>query len=527
MPHMRMGREMRLFQRNCVARCLVATVVSALPISGCGSTVQWPSTTSFEQAESGDALQQLDSTVGDGLSTPLGNGARRQLPTGPSHSQRLDASSQETRNTLSGPDRRNSSGPSSTIPQNSPGVTQREVYIGFGSIEDADKYLKSGGIGSSYGSQQSYARAVIRAINASGGIRGRTIVPVFHDTPTTSLVQNPGAAAQAACEHWTQDKPVFAAISVVEDGAYDSVLTRCLAQRRVVYVGANISPRPNSQFVKLSPYIYVPSGPSLQGLGNVLVKRLVALGYFTGWNPELGRSGSAPTRIGIAYTRRQYGPDYRDSIMSALKRYGYGVAATYEFSGNIDKASQEGAEAVQRFRAAQVTHVFTNYNFTAISVFFESQKYRPRYALQTQNAPRGAEKDSPKSQLAGALGVGWAPNVDVASERDPGDVSAGESRCRKVMHQSGLDTSNRDAFQIMTLTCDAFEFVDSAAEAGDVSPGGLHSGASKLTKFESASTFRASFARGRGNGASVVRDLGWRDDCECVSYFTSMNWPLQ
>ena len=57
----------------------------------------------------------------------------------------------------------------------------------------------------------------------------------------------------------------------------------------------------------------------------------------------------------------------------------------------------------------------------------ESQHYRPRYAIHTGIAPQASmQSNAPAAQLAGAMGLGFAPTLD--SDTD-GITPPGTKRC--------------------------------------------------------------------------------------------------
>jgi hypothetical protein len=132
---------------------------------------------------------------------------------------------------------------------------------------------------------------------------------------------------------------------------------------------------------------------------------------------------------------------------------------------------------------------------------------------------------SPAAQLHGVLGVGWFPASDVDAAHDPGDVSATETRCKKVMADAGLATTDRLTLTVQLINCDLFAMLaDALTRAGAITPAALQQGAASLgTSFLSAFTFEERFGAGRYDGAAAARDLAYDDPCACFRYRDTVN----
>jgi hypothetical protein len=93
------------------------------------------------------------------------------------------------------------------------------------------------------------------------------------------------------------------------------------------------------------------------------------------------------------------------------------------------------------------------------------------------------------------------------------------------MQGAGQQTSARLAWFAMTWACDTFNFFASAIKPDGMSPEGVQRVAAALGSMPSTATFAISFPRGRTDGVSAVRDLGFRTDCSCFAYL-GKNRPL-
>lgn len=411
----------------------------------------------------------------------------------------------------------------SFAPGSGPGFTRNEIFIGFGSASDADKFMGAAGVDSNVGDMRGYARAVVTDINSRGGVLNRKLSLVIHDYTTQDLFKNPSGAAQAACDRWINDSRVLAVISLPGFRVTDEVLGSCLSRNRIPY--ANHYERPDSFYDRFGPYVYAPVAPSTERAVRVLVDRLAATGYFAKWDYNTGRPGSLPVKIGILTNNAGYAKAFENEARKALARHGRSVASMYRFSGDLERAADQFNQAAVQFRRANVTHVISADLFiNGTTKFWERQNYNPRYSLSTNVAPRAADphedRAAAKNQLVGAIGVGYSPSRDVTRRQMP-HLGDAEKRCRAVMKNAGYDLSSSQAWNVMAATCDLFNFYVNTIKKGGLSPEGVQRGAQAVRSLSSAYTFRTSFPLGRGHGAAAVRDLAYREDCECMKYISA------
>lgn len=406
------------------------------------------------------------------------------------------------------------------------GFSATEILVGYATFNDADATAGSFGADRGFGGrQEEIARAVIADINDRGGVAGRKIVPVFHDFKTAQVLSDGPSAAQAACSRWTEDNEVFAVIDVVSLTATDEPQAACLAKRQTPQVTVDLVIRPQSMYSRFEPYLYGLAVPALERFVPGFVQRIRENRYFDGWDTTAGGPGRTPTKIGILAIDNFHGDLFTEALRQELQRHGQSVAATYNWSGNLDSLGADMSAAVLRFREKGVTHVIDQGVLQFFGTAAESQRYRPRYAVHSMQPLRSVQMSVPKEQLTGAVGIGWHATTDVDDARDPGDEEA-RARCRQTMQKARLDTSNRDRFWLMVDTCDAFEFLVAAIGRGGVSPSALKAGAQAMGLMPAASTFGVSFPGGRFDGASAVRDLVFRADCGCFAYLSSSNYGL-
>lgn len=510
-------------------RQTVLGVASILVLSACGSTVQWAGTVN-------DGDGRMIKNDGLGLPEPPKSETGRERPTVvPGTGTKSGSTRESTQVITDGHQTGGDSQPGLRGPQDvassgsgsGRGYTHKEIFVGYATFKALESTGSALGLeGADVGDQEAVAKAIINDINSRGGVAGRKLVPVFYDIKFEEADRNPDAAAQKACARWTEDRPVFAAINQII-AIPDKTLITCLAKRQTPLVHVGPVLRPQSIFSRFTPYLYAPTFPSLERLMHPWMQRAAAHGYFMGWNATTGGPSSGDVKIGILSDRSRYGPDFTRVVRQEMDRQRRLVAATFEWSGGLSNASNEMNQAVLRFRNAGVTHVIaSNGALFFFSTAAASQNYWPRYTVSTDNQPTILQRNSPReprNSLTGAMGVGWNPTLDVDSARDPGDVSAAQTRCRKIMRQAGQNTSMRDAFALHVRACDGFNLLVTAIKKGGLSATGIQRGVEAMGSILSASTFRVSFPHGRPDGAGAVRDLAYHNNCECFAYLNRTN----
>jgi hypothetical protein len=395
------------------------------------------------------------------------------------------------------------------------GVDGSSIRIGIELTRGAEDVFASFGTTTEQGDTRSASTAVIDYINAKGGVAGRKLVGVFHETDT-----NAGSAASqatATCARFTQDDEVFAVLSghILLVGQH---LADCLAKAKTPLVSALYYPWDNELFTKWHGYLYEPSYVSSSKWG-VWIDQLVANKFF----------GSS-ARIGVV---RYDGPLYQRimdrAIKPALKRHSLSVAAEWAPT-EADSVASVGAtgagtsNGILRFRQAGITHVLFVAAQGSIEFFWmpqaDSQNYRPRYGLNSFEKPDFLQNNVPKSQLRNAMGIGWQPMVDVADAQDPGGRSGGRT-CDAAFKAAGLTFPDRNSRRFAMQYCDGLLFLKAALDraATDLTPEGMRAAVDALgDSYDSPLAFGTRFGEGRSDGAELVRTLVFSDGCSCFTY---------
>jgi ABC-type branched-subunit amino acid transport system substrate-binding protein len=397
------------------------------------------------------------------------------------------------------------------------GFTASTISIGF---ELLDQNSSQGArlIGASStdtGDTKKYATAIVDHINANGGIAGRKVTPVFHTTNV--LAGTWDSHAQATCAAFAEDNKVFAAVASMYQ--LSEVLGRCLAQHGTPIILNGRAVRDDAMLADLADFLYMPSRMSASRFAALTVDGLAELGFF-----EPG------AKVGILrFDRPVQARIVNQVLRPKLGKLNVNVVAeeavSYPDSINgFGTTSAQLSSAVLRLRAAGVTHLIPVDDHGILSFLFmpqaESQGFRPRYGLSTNNQPFVIEDNMPAEQFKRAVGVGWIPADDVAFQRNPGGNPT-EDLCRSLFQKAGADFPSRFAWSNALNYCDSLLFLKAALDrAPALSVAGLRAAVARLADngFASAYTFRTSFTRDRHDGAAAYRAFRFADDCNCVRY---------
>lgn len=511
--------------------CQVAAIsmVAVFIASACGSTVQ---SSELVRNDASGSPGGVDRPGTDGLELPSnGSTDGRDL------TSRTQQSISGQTNTDAVPSRRSrngnvgqrssaSSGSSAQSPSSGRGFTKNKVLIGYATAKGAEDAVKSaGGKGFTLGDQEGIAEAVVRDINANGGIGSRQVELVFYDMSNDKFVNQSGRsqAAQEACSRWTEDQPVFAVVNVLTS-FHDETLVSCLASQQTPLVHVNVVLRPASMYARYSPSMYSGHSASMERFASGLVRRLLANKYFHGgWDSDPNTPGVEQTRVGVLSRRDVYGAEFQKLVSNELHRAGTSASATYEWDGNLSTVSNSMNEAVLKFRREGITHVITQFNTLGLfAIAADSQRYTPRYGINSDNTPNFIQENVPKSQLRGALGIGYRPRSDVDKANDPGVISKAQKRCRQTLNAAGHDQFSSVGWD----ACDGFSLLATGVERGGLSVEGLRNGVGRIQSIDAAATFGLGFPNGRVDGGAAVRDLLYRVNCECFTYLSNKNYGL-
>jgi ABC-type branched-subunit amino acid transport system substrate-binding protein len=496
----------------------------ALAVSACGTTVPLTQTVAGGQvAPDGSGLGQVPGGTSGALSQlPGGSSTGAALPGG-------GATAAPSGTTGAGTTGYGTTGVGATGTTGLPatgasgrGVTPTTITIGLVIPDGIAGVASAFGVsGAANGVDPDAAiNALVKDINAHGGVAGRKLVTYTHHYDAAAYISNQAQTVAEICADFRDDHRVFA----VMFDLIDPQVRDCLAKMgSPLLVAGVLSILPTAAYREHGGHMmFAANTLTSERLAELLVASLWERGFFGKWDTANGQAGGiAPVKIGFIH------PDSADtkvlyaSYARELAKHGLKVSDTVTYSPNVQAGLAATQGAVLKFSSEGITHVF------GASTFFlqdaENQGYRPRYAFQPGLGQLGAE-NAPKRQLNGAMTVGWAPTNDVNPEKAP-PPSASAKRCQALMRSVGVTSTARGDLKTMFSLCDVFYSFQAALPSGQApTPVGLGRGFDALgTRFSPALTFAARFGPGRHAGVDVVRDMAFDNGCSCLVYTSTTN----
>jgi hypothetical protein len=439
---------------------LLPIVLAGALLAGCGSTAQLTagSRGGDDGLSIGSAPGSDNASSGPGAA-PAGASTAAAGPTG---GTQLNSSDGSTGATSGG-----SGGPVGGVRRAAPGVTSTTIRIGLAvagsSTSTGSQVAQNYGIGGfSAPPDHSVQDALVRYVNAHGGVNGRKLVPVYetYDPNDTSPYEQ---QSQRACTFFTQDNHVFAHIDVVSDATFFT----CMEQAGTVGVERyDISPQRT-----VTPYrgIFFPGDLDPVGVASMLGSGLAAGGFLT-------RS----SRIGVVQEDNPVYDQARSAgLEPALRAAGVaGISDLYRIPAmtqSADAASAVSAvnSAVLRFHTDGIDRILflSQYGALVDAIFMKDasqQHYYPKYGLSTEDGPVALTGgNAPADQLSGSVGVGWQPLLDV-NQPASGDLAPSIPTCMRALHDGGVPApaDNGQYFGELGYCETIFLFVAIASRAG-------------------------------------------------------------
>lgn len=460
----------------------VAGLLTVVLAAGCGSTIQGGSGAAGGQSVSGLSTTGGLDAGGPGSATGLGGGAgtggsRSSGTTGAagagSAGVTIGGGSTSSGAGSTGSARAGSQNGSSSSSGGSgsgatyPGVTASSIYVGLtvaGSSSSTGSQIASNYGFSGFSSPPDHAvqDALIKFINKHGGVRGRKLVPVYR-TYDPNDTKPYAVQSQDSCTYFTQDKHVFAHLNVVSDPTFFT----CMEHAGTV----GIENTDIGQRQAVTPYrgIFYPSQLDQFDVGALLGHALTANGFLGKSN----RIGLLQEDSSVFDQARSQGlePALRAAGLSGIKDI-YRVPQITE-SGGVANAISAVNSAVLKFHTDGVDRVLflTQYGALLDSIFMKDangQHYYPKYGLSTSDgAVALTGGNAPPAELAGSVGVGWQPLIDI---NDPAKrtLSPSIKVCLRALRESHVPPPKDDGQYFGDLGfCDAFfHFVAIASRAG-------------------------------------------------------------
>jgi ABC-type branched-subunit amino acid transport system substrate-binding protein len=393
------------------------------------------------------------------------------------------------------------------------GVTDKTITIGFQVSKDLQAAFNAVGAKVSAANEAAIVDALVKWVNSTGGIGGRKLIPVVHETDPTSGTW--ASQAQAACSDFTEDHKVFAVGSSPVGGS-DALLS-CLAAKDVPLIEQNLWFFDDEYYKRFPGYLYQPGRASPTRWAKAYAEGLDRMGYFA-YGAKVGLLRfDAPvfTRITEKVLKPAMAAHGHSFVKEVAVREPSGVS---DFGG----MAAELNNAIVTFRSAGVDHLMFLENAGEIPFFFmqqaDSQSYRPIYGLTSADIPETQAAQQPPAQLKGSMVVGWQPPNDTYEAQHPKGNPAWDL-CKSVMKKYGVSGAG---FYVDSI-CDTVLFLRTVLpKVTSFSTAGLREAAAGLgTSYTSPMTFATSFGRNRFDGATTVRGARFDDACTCYKYVGS------
>jgi hypothetical protein len=520
-------------------RWTVLALIGMLVLAACGSTVQGAARRQLEGGRSGDVSlgsdAGADGATGDAAAADAG-GASGGGATGSAAGGRSATNSGRAGGGAGGL-AGNASGGSSGA--SGPGVTDSTINVGIiYAVNAGAANAAIGGTGISQGDEKRNHDVLINDLNAHGGVAGRKVVPVYAELDATSPATL-DSQYQAACDTLTQDHKVF-----VMFAGQSETLIQCAHNRGVVAATTNLTEADSDTFRRF-PYYYELNGLNLGRMSAAEVAGLQAQGYFSGWDASLSRPGAGKAKVGVITTDQpSFVRAVNGALVPALAKAGYAPdPANVVRVPRVERTTDIGAigaaisNAVLRFRSNGVDHVIIIETSGVLSLLFannaDSQRYYPRYGLNSQNGVQALADGGgyPKSQLAGAVGVGWLPSLDITPSENTDDgpyATDARKRCMALYKAHGVTFSDTNARGIGMNNCNDVSFFAMVANSikGPLNRDTFRAAVERVgPTFQSVDTFATNFSPTQHDGAAAVRYWAYNTSCSCMRY-TSGNIPV-
>ncbi len=491
----------------------------ALALSACGSTVQQqslqPGGAGVDQGLGGSAVQ-------GGVAAPLagdaGPGAAVDGSTDTTGGAPVTGSAAQGPGTSGGTSRgvprqgasTGSAAPSAgEAPATGPRVTS-PVKIGFLNT----KVGNAGAAGLNTGETVSPAtvfKALVKGVNAKGGLSGRRVVPVTADTDTASGDWNTDYSA--ACQKMTRDDPV--SVIVGYSFTFLDSFEACLAKAGVPHLSGGYS-LGDEKVLRDYPGLVATNAPTADRRFRLQAEGAVREGYLTRAN-KLG-----VVVDGCASSLRAL----KNGLDPYLASVGLKEESRVQFNcpsgaGDVGTAASQVQAAVLRFRQLGVDRVFIEgIPIVLFAQAAESQGYRPGYVVTSTSNGTSLEPNMPEEQLVNVHGYGWMPHMDVTRTKQPAQTGA-QKTCLSLLKTGGVVPTGFNDFLQAYAACDGLFLYGAALER----TGGRTEAAAVLSAISALGTSQpgSGLYEGRSdyrrrNAPAVYRPWRYGTDCSCFAY---------
>ncbi len=425
-------------------------------------------------------------------------------------------------------------GPRGTVPQrrgNGLGITDTTVSVGIAYTENSDAANSAIGAGAiTSGDDRANFQGLVDEINATGGIAGRKLVPVFHAYDATSSSSG-SVQDQSACEAWTRDAKVVAVLS----GNLTDVLPACLDKAGVAFLKAGALVAEDASYLRARPKQFLLGTMVQDRFLRDLVQSLTRQKYFTGWNTVAGQPGTGQARVAVlSYDTSSFVRPVKGTLLPALAAAGHPVDTSEVFyiakpasQADVSATTAQIKSATLKMQQNGVTHVVFNDSSGLVMGLFatnaNSQAYYPRFGVTSGAGPQGIYDAGlvQSRQLVGMAGNGWLPSIDLPASEGIKYRTAASARCLDILkRRTGQNYTSTNATSIALVACLQVFLVQQGLQAApELSPAGLVAGIESLkTSFDSPLLPQARLSTTVHDDGVRAWDMSWDTGCNCSRY---------
>ena len=402
------------------------------------------------------------------------------------------------------------------------GVDGDTVNVGFViAVNQEAAQAAVGATGITFVPHQQIIDTLVADINDNGGLGGRQIVPVIHETDQVADT-DPQAISREICATMTEDNEVYAVITIGDPSAE---ILACMNDAGVPLFassGANFTFSDQSVY-DANPLYVNPSSINLDRAATALVGGLSEAGFF---------DDSAVVGL-IRLTSPEFDAATKNSLEPALAAAGVEPAvtaalATIKTNDDIGRFASEAESAVLEMKEAGVTHLVFFESGGAAPFFFmsaaKSQAFEPALGFSSLSGGQTLVQNLG----TGGTAVAWSPVGDVP-EASQLPESAEATRCLDLIDATRAVYTSANAVGESLRFCDALWVLQTAVDAaGDTVAAAELVGAVEGLgdSYRSPAGLSTSFGPGRRDGVSEYYITDYDPSCSCNVYRAGGPYPI-
>ena len=438
---------------------LFGSVVAALVVAACGSTVQMHGSATLG-SDGGTGLTARGTGVGQSHAGLTGAGTAGGAGAGVAGGGGTVGGISST----AGQGPQGGPGGSPQLATAPPaGTTLAPIQVGILLYPDLSAFANTFGASADAGDQSLEVDTAVNWINTHGGAAGHQIQAVKHNVSLTSS-DTYDQLAQQACQDFTADHHVVAVLA--PGTAVSDNFAACLQAKGVLLIDSGHWVHDATDWKQYSN-LFSPNEADGSALGRAMVNQVLSR--------PLAKSGD---KVGLMVMTEPGAVRTADNVVKPqLKAAGIEVveytvpppASTADISNSV--SVDDSAELKM---ASQGIHTVLFLCPGCLGFFAknaDSQKYYPLYLGSSLDGPGGITGSASNASMKTAIMLGYQPDSDIGLYTHPSELTDNPTRalCKQIMapsHQSSGDVSE---FATQAV-CDGFLDVKYAAELNPANP---------------------------------------------------------